>query len=55
MIKFNQSTTKLMLYLHTVSIKLQKHDWKQSSKSIDQRHDMKKIDNQHQNKNNHEL
>ena len=44
-----------MSYLHTVSIELQRHYWKQSSESIDQRRDMKKINNWHQEKNNHEL
>ncbi len=44
-----------MSYLHTMSIELQKHHQKRSSESIDQRCDMKKIDNQHQKKNNHEL
>ncbi len=44
-----------MSNLHTVSIKLQKHRWKRSSESIDQRRDMKKISNQHQKKNNYEL
>jgi len=44
-----------MSYLHTVSIELQRHHWKRSSESIDQRRNMKKINNQHQKKNNHEL
>ncbi len=44
-----------MSYLHTVSIELQRHRRKRSSESIDQRHDMKKINNWHQEKNNHEL
>ncbi len=44
-----------MSYLHTISIKLQRHHWKRSSESIDQRCNMKKINNRHQKKNNHEL
>ncbi len=44
-----------MSYLHTVSIKLQRHHQKRSSESIDQRRDIKKINNRHQKKNNHEL
>ncbi len=44
-----------MSYLHTVSIELQKHRRKRSSESIDQRRDMKKINNWHQEKNNHEF
>jgi len=48
-------TTKSMSYLHTVSIKSQRHRRKRSSESIDQRRDTKKIGNRHQEKNNHEL
>ncbi len=55
MIKSDQFATKSMSYVHTVSIELQKHHWKRSSESIDQRRDMKKIDNRHQERNNHEL
>ena len=44
-----------MSYLHTVSIELQRHHQKRSNESIDQRRDTKKINNQHQKKNNHEL
>ncbi len=44
-----------MSYLHTVSIESQRHHWKRSSESIDQRRSTKKIDNRHQKKNNHEL
>ncbi len=44
-----------MSYVHTVSIKLQRHHRKRSSESIDQRCNMKKINNRHQKNNNHEL
>ncbi len=55
MIKSDQSATKSISYLHTVSIELQKHHQKRSSESIDQRHSIKKINNWHQKKNNHEF
>ena len=55
MTKSDQSATKSISYVHTVSIELQRHHWKRSSESIDQRCDTKKINNQHYKKNNHEL
>ena len=35
MTKSDQSATKSILYVHTVSIESQKHHWKWSSESID--------------------
>jgi len=55
MTKPDQSATKSMPYVHTVSIKSQRHRRKRSSESIDQRRGTKKIGNRHQEKNNHEL
>ncbi len=48
-------TQILLLNSHTMNVELQKHYWKQKSKSIDQKHSTKKCNDQYQKKNNHRI